>query len=250
MKRKREDGGEVPWLPRGLGQDPGAGRSRSRSRSRNRSRSSSPSLPGQPGPSGQPERAQLPSSSLFNLSLLKLHYGLRQVEPNLRHIVLVVNTLRRVQASMELATGPRAPPEPPAAAPEQPSAPGTQASPPASPHPPPPSHRRGPDPDGHRGRKSRTGGHPDADVVTEGHLRNTSCSGTSSPLPSTGRNTDNPPAQPPALEATVLPEKARLPRRLPSSSPQGHSHSRSDGPQNPRSPTVPAQGAADCDLHR
>lgn len=40
------------------------------------------------------------SSSLFDLSVLKLHHSLRQSEPDLRHLVLVVNTLRRIQASM------------------------------------------------------------------------------------------------------------------------------------------------------
>ncbi|XP_005000022.1 SERTA domain-containing protein 1 [Cavia porcellus] len=42
----------------------------------------------------------LASSSLFDLSVLKLHHSLRQSEPDLRHLVLVVNTLRRIQASM------------------------------------------------------------------------------------------------------------------------------------------------------
>lgn len=40
------------------------------------------------------------SSSLFDLSVVKLHHSLRQSEPDLRHLVLVVNTLRRIQASM------------------------------------------------------------------------------------------------------------------------------------------------------
>lgn len=51
-----------------------------------------------------PAVAQAPpavaSSSLFDLSVLKLHHSLRQSEPDLRHLVLVVNTLRRFQASM------------------------------------------------------------------------------------------------------------------------------------------------------
>lgn len=50
------------------------------------------------------------SSSLFDLSVVKLHHSLRQSEPDLRHLVLVVNTLRRIQASMEPTTG--LPPEP------------------------------------------------------------------------------------------------------------------------------------------
>ncbi|XP_054436817.1 SERTA domain-containing protein 1 [Pteronotus mesoamericanus] len=53
---------------------------------------------------GHPAVAQAPpavaSSSLFDLSVLKLHHSLRQSEPDLRHLVLVVNTLRRIQASM------------------------------------------------------------------------------------------------------------------------------------------------------
>lgn len=54
--------------------------------------------------SDHPAVAQAPpavaSSSLFDLSVLKLHHSLRQSEPDLRHLVLVVNTLRRIQASM------------------------------------------------------------------------------------------------------------------------------------------------------
>ncbi|EHB18339.1 SERTA domain-containing protein 1 [Heterocephalus glaber] len=53
---------------------------------------------------GHPAVTQAPpnvaSSSLFDLSVLKLHHSLRQSEPDLRHLVLVVNTLRRIQASM------------------------------------------------------------------------------------------------------------------------------------------------------
>ncbi|XP_057618481.1 SERTA domain-containing protein 1 [Chionomys nivalis] len=66
-----------------------------------------------------PTVAQTPpavaSSSLFDLSVLKLHHSLRQSEPDLRHLVLVVNTLRRIQASME-PTAPLPPvPMPPTA---------------------------------------------------------------------------------------------------------------------------------------
>lgn len=56
----------------------------------------------------RPAVAQTPatvaSSSLFDLSVVKLHHSLRQSEPDLRHLVLVVNTLRRIQASMEPTT--------------------------------------------------------------------------------------------------------------------------------------------------
>uniref|UniRef100_A0A8C3SR09 SERTA domain-containing protein n=1 Tax=Chelydra serpentina TaxID=8475 RepID=A0A8C3SR09_CHESE len=38
-----------------------------------------------------------PASSLFNLSMRKLDQSLRHVEPDLRHLVLVANTLRRMQ---------------------------------------------------------------------------------------------------------------------------------------------------------
>ncbi|XP_051018625.1 SERTA domain-containing protein 1 [Acomys russatus] len=67
-----------------------------------------------------PAVAQTPpavaSSSLFDLSVLKLHHSLRQSEPDLRHLVLVVNTLRRIQASMEPTTAalPSVPVSPPA----------------------------------------------------------------------------------------------------------------------------------------
>ncbi|KAM8952292.1 SERTA domain-containing protein 1-like [Pelodytes ibericus] len=37
------------------------------------------------------------SHCLMNISLLKLHRSLHHVEPNLRHLVLVANTLRRLQ---------------------------------------------------------------------------------------------------------------------------------------------------------
>uniref|UniRef100_A0A8C0JIC3 SERTA domain-containing protein n=1 Tax=Chelonoidis abingdonii TaxID=106734 RepID=A0A8C0JIC3_CHEAB len=42
-----------------------------------------------------------PASSLFNISMVKLHQSLRHVEPNLRHLVLVANTLRRMQDQMQ-----------------------------------------------------------------------------------------------------------------------------------------------------
>uniref|UniRef100_A0A8C8SX33 SERTA domain-containing protein n=1 Tax=Pelusios castaneus TaxID=367368 RepID=A0A8C8SX33_9SAUR len=41
-----------------------------------------------------------PASSLFNISMLKLHRSLRHVEPDLRHLVLVANTLRRMQGQI------------------------------------------------------------------------------------------------------------------------------------------------------
>ncbi|XP_037675670.1 SERTA domain-containing protein 1 [Choloepus didactylus] len=56
------------------------------------------------------------SSSLFDLSVLKLHHSLRQSEPDLRHLVLVVNTLRRIQASMAPAAALPPVPSPSAAA--------------------------------------------------------------------------------------------------------------------------------------
>ncbi|XP_015352331.1 SERTA domain-containing protein 1 [Marmota marmota marmota] len=69
---------------------------------------------------GHPAVAQAPpavaSSSLFDLSVIKLHHSLRQSEPDLRHLVLVVNTLRRIQASMAptvvLPSVPNPPPAP------------------------------------------------------------------------------------------------------------------------------------------
>lgn len=68
---------------------------------------------------GHPAVAQPPpavaSSSLFDLSVLKLHHSLRQSEPNLRHLVLVVNTLRRIQASMAPTAALPPAPGPPAA---------------------------------------------------------------------------------------------------------------------------------------
>ncbi|XP_020022503.2 SERTA domain-containing protein 1 [Castor canadensis] len=68
---------------------------------------------------GHPSVVQAPpaaaSSSLFDLSVLKLHHSLRQSEPDLRHLVLVVNTLRRIQASMApTAALPSVPSPPPA----------------------------------------------------------------------------------------------------------------------------------------
>ncbi|XP_010218243.1 PREDICTED: SERTA domain-containing protein 1 [Tinamus guttatus] len=42
-----------------------------------------------------------PSASLFNISVLKLHRSLRHVEPNLRYLVLVANTL-----TLDLLGGP------------------------------------------------------------------------------------------------------------------------------------------------
>lgn len=67
--------------------------------------------------SGHPAVAQAPqsvaSSSLFDLSVLKLHHSLRQSEPDLRHLVLVVNTLRRIQASMAPAAALPPVPTPP-----------------------------------------------------------------------------------------------------------------------------------------
>nr|XP_004670456.2 SERTA domain-containing protein 1 [Jaculus jaculus] len=68
---------------------------------------------------GHPAVAQaapaVASSSLFDLSVLKLHHSLRQSEPDLRHLVLVVNTLRRIQESMTPPTTLPPVPNPPAA---------------------------------------------------------------------------------------------------------------------------------------
>ncbi|XP_048688871.1 SERTA domain-containing protein 1 isoform X1 [Caretta caretta] len=65
---------------------------------------------------GEPEPRDpgaAPASSLFNISMLKLHQSLRLVEPNLRHLVLVANTLRRMQDQMQQeAGGPVAPDSP------------------------------------------------------------------------------------------------------------------------------------------
>ncbi|XP_004694185.2 PREDICTED: SERTA domain-containing protein 1 [Condylura cristata] len=55
------------------------------------------------------------SSSLLDLSVLKLHHSLRQSEPDLRHLVLLVNTLRRIQASMAPAAALPSVPSPPTA---------------------------------------------------------------------------------------------------------------------------------------
>ncbi|KAM5237281.1 SERTA domain-containing protein 1 [Ctenodactylus gundi] len=69
--------------------------------------------PGHPAVA-QPSPA-VASSSLFDLSVLKLHHSLRQSEPDLRHLVLVVNTLRRIQASMAPAAELPSVPSPPIA---------------------------------------------------------------------------------------------------------------------------------------
>nr|XP_023968195.1 SERTA domain-containing protein 1 isoform X1 [Chrysemys picta bellii] len=65
---------------------------------------------------GEPEPRDpgaAPASSLFNISMVKLHQSLRRVEPNLRHLVLVANTLRRMQEQMQReAVGPAAPDSP------------------------------------------------------------------------------------------------------------------------------------------
>ncbi|XP_061452556.1 SERTA domain-containing protein 1 [Rhineura floridana] len=51
--------------------------------------------------------AAAPSGSLVSLSVSKLHRSLQHVEPNLRHLVLVANTLRRIQDEMlQPATAP------------------------------------------------------------------------------------------------------------------------------------------------
>lgn len=48
-----------------------------------------------------------PSSALFSISLSKLHQSLQQGEPDLRHLVLVANTLRRIRRDqMEPASAP------------------------------------------------------------------------------------------------------------------------------------------------
>lgn len=64
---------------------------------------------GEMGSGPEPEMAgRYPSSlpavqshCLMNISLLKLHRSLHHVEPNLRHLVLVANTLRRLQDNMQ-----------------------------------------------------------------------------------------------------------------------------------------------------
>nr|XP_056702304.1 SERTA domain-containing protein 1 [Euleptes europaea] len=45
-----------------------------------------------------------PSSALFSISVSKLHQSLQRGEPDLRHLVLVANTLRRIQVEMEPAS--------------------------------------------------------------------------------------------------------------------------------------------------
>lgn len=45
----------------------------------------------------------IPSNSLFSISVSKLHQSLQHGEPNLRHLVLVANTLRRIQDEMQPA---------------------------------------------------------------------------------------------------------------------------------------------------
>lgn len=53
------------------------------------------------------EEAELPTatppSTLFSISVSKLHQSLQHVEPNLRYLVLVANTLRRIQDEMQPA---------------------------------------------------------------------------------------------------------------------------------------------------
>ncbi|XP_068766387.1 SERTA domain-containing protein 1-like [Struthio camelus] len=65
-----------------------------------------------------------PSDSLFNISVLKLHQSLRHVEPNLRYLVLVANTLRRLQDHAPAETQGPVPPGRPPAGPEPPAGPG------------------------------------------------------------------------------------------------------------------------------
>ncbi|KAJ7303850.1 hypothetical protein JRQ81_011358 [Phrynocephalus forsythii] len=50
-----------------------------------------------------------PSSSLFSLSVAKLHHSLQRMDPNLRHLVLVANMLRRLQGETQLASDPISP---------------------------------------------------------------------------------------------------------------------------------------------
>ncbi|XP_062454242.1 SERTA domain-containing protein 1 [Rhea pennata] len=67
------------------------------------------------GAAGGTPAPAAPSDSLFNISMLKLHQSLRHVEPNLRYLVLVANTLRRIQDQMPAeAEGPLPPGCPPA----------------------------------------------------------------------------------------------------------------------------------------
>ncbi|XP_015263136.1 PREDICTED: SERTA domain-containing protein 1 [Gekko japonicus] len=52
-----------------------------------------------------------PSSALFSISVSKLHQSLQRGEPDLRHLVLVANTLRRLRDATEpSAPGPQPPP--------------------------------------------------------------------------------------------------------------------------------------------
>lgn len=55
---------------------------------------------------GAEPAAATPCSSLFSLSVSKLHQSLQHVEPNLRHLVLVANTLRRFQGEMQPGPAP------------------------------------------------------------------------------------------------------------------------------------------------
>ncbi|XP_062995999.1 SERTA domain-containing protein 1 [Elgaria multicarinata webbii] len=50
--------------------------------------------------------AATPAGSLFSLSVSKLHQSLQHVEPDLRHLVLVANTLRRMQGEMQPGAAP------------------------------------------------------------------------------------------------------------------------------------------------
>ncbi|XP_063289272.1 SERTA domain-containing protein 1 isoform X2 [Pelobates fuscus] len=50
--------------------------------------------------SNQSSLPAVQSHCLMNISLVKLHRSLHHVEPNLRHLVLVANTLRRLQDNM------------------------------------------------------------------------------------------------------------------------------------------------------
>ncbi|XP_025911543.1 SERTA domain-containing protein 1 [Apteryx rowi] len=70
-----------------------------------------------------------PSDSLFNISMLKLHQSLRHVEPNLRYLVLVANTLRRIQDQMPVEAEGPLPPGCPPAGPEPPAGPGAASAP-------------------------------------------------------------------------------------------------------------------------
>lgn len=65
-------------------------------------------VPGSAGACTTNSLAAVQSNSLLNISLVKLHQSLRHVEPNLRHLVLVANTLRRLQGDMQGEQGSRA----------------------------------------------------------------------------------------------------------------------------------------------